>query len=786
MKRNGGIIKKEITSISLVNGTSGVFDLHDQFTNDYIWPKEPEIDTLTASGEVGGTTSYDVRLNWGVSTFTFKYTGANLNGRLYNVYWFNNNVNQTYTQNGSWSQLNIEPTSNTELNYTNGLKLQTSSQTGDSNIQVEVRIAGTSTVLFSHTVEIPDYTIYQNFLQPGGSAGLPTNPKSQFNEGETVTAQMILEGTSSLVASGQDIRMYNNWDTTDFTSDLTPFDYTGSFSSTYYATHWTFNMGTIRKDMVTESTETKTTSIRSWNGPTVGYSYFTPATTGLGYNQFQILDTSTNFTSTPSTTSQNEGATVTFTVGTGSTGDASQSFTYEIVGTGTNPVTSSDISSPASMGGGGSLNSSGQSTHTVTATKDFMPGGAKQYYVRYRNSVSAIIANSPTVTINDTATVSNVGYGGSTAEGDTFGMNLTLQFSDLSAGDGTLTKYWRTVADSNGSGTVYNIIDNDFQDGVQTGSFSVAYGGGFSNPDATINRKYTADGYTEGTEYYRLEIANSSSGPWFKLGPNARQPITDTSTGGTEPSAGLYTSKTDYSSSFVEISNRFIASNTYMGGNSDYTGPYDICDCSLDLSSTANRRVYLGIKITAATTFYNDIPIAGIQHLASDGTTLKNSWIWWSNTGGSGSSWQTTTSAIATVSTSGSFATISQATGASYVNIGSGSTVNRFNYATSTGSSSTGAAGGINSTYVTNIIPAPNGSATNAGAVSAQNGAVSQVGANYYAYIETSGATRYQCHVMRSPAVSFADGDILRIVHAVTGISTTQMDANNSIWLGVA
>lgn len=770
MKRNGGILKNVVTSIAK-SGTSGVFDLHDQFVNDADWQKPPSISSFAATGEVGVSASADVQLNWGVSTFTFTYTGANFEGLLFDIEWLNNTVNASYTSGNAWTQTNVAPDSNTQLTYQNGLLIERFSIAGDTEVNVQVKVAGTSNIIFTHTVEIPDYVVQQSV-------------STAFNEGSTVNAALVLTGTSSLVAYSLDTRMYNNWSTADFFSDLIPYDTTGYYNSTARSTTYNFNMGQIRDDMLTEGTEQFQVDVRAWNHSLLGYNYFTNQSDGLGYNKFQILDTSKDFTSTPSATSQDEGTTVTFTVGTGSTTDASNTFQWEITGTGSNPATSADFTT--GMGGGGTLNSSGQSTHTVTTLKSFMPEGARQYYVTYRNSNGGVIGTSATVTINDTASVSNVGYGGSTSEGDTFGMNLTLQFSDLSAGDGTLTRYWRTVADSNGSGTEYNIIDNDFQDNTQTGSFSISYGGGFSNPDATINRKYTADGYTEGTEYYRLQIANSASGPWYELGPNARQPITDTSTGGTEPAAGLYSTKTDYTTSFVEISNRFIASNTYMGSSSDYTGPYDICDCSLSLPSTANRRVYLGVKITAATTFYNDIPIAGIQHLAANGTTLKNSWIFHSSTGGSGSGWTTTQSSIATVSTSGSFATIAQATSASTFSIASGASVNRFTFNSSTGSASTGAAGGINSSYVTGIIPAPNGTATNAGAVSAQNGAVSQVGLNYFAYLETSGSTRYQCHIMKSPSVSFADGDILRVVHALTGISTVQMDANSSIWLGVA
>ena len=100
---------------------------------------------------------------------------------------------------------------------------------------------------------------------------------------------------------------------------------------------------------------------------------------------------------------------------------------------------------------------------------------------------------------------------------------------------------------------------------------------------------------------------------------------------------------TDITTSFYEISNRFIDSQSYMGNSADYNGPYDVGEIDTDFTGTG--RVYIGVKVTSSTTYYNDVPIAGVQIIS--GTTLVRSWIFNSTTGGSGTSWQTAKQQIA-------------------------------------------------------------------------------------------------------------------------------------------
>lgn len=229
----------------------------------------------------------------------------------------------------------------------------------------------------------------------------------------------------------------------------------------------------------------------------------------------------------------------------------------------------------------------------------------------------------------------------------------------------------------------------------------------------------------------------------------------------------------DLRNSFYEISNRFLDSQAYMGSASDYNGPYDVGEVEVDYSGSA--RVYIGTKChILGSTFYGDIPIAGIQIVNSSGTSVLASWIFNSSTGGTGSTWQTTTSLISGTSTLGF--PITPATAATYIysNISTSTNIGRFSWATSTSSSYTGAADGISSTYSSTLAPV--GNAT-----------VPQSAGTYYAYRETSGAGRYSAVVMRSPTFTFTAGQKIRVIHALTGPTNAndQMNPDDSLFVAI-
>ena len=297
----------------------------------------------------------------------------------------------------------------------------------------------------------------------------------------------------------------------------------------------------------------------------------------------------------------------------------------------------------------------------------------------------------------------------------------------------------------------------DFNSGSLTGSFNISGGVG------SFTVKPLGDDLTEDNTC-KIQIRNDSVSGTI-LGETAVLTITDAAA----PTGD------DITTSFYEISNRFIASNTYMGGSGDYNGPYDVGEVQTDFAGTG--RIYVGVKITASTVYYNDIPIAGVQ--IRTGTTLLASWIFNNNSGGSGSGWQTYNSQITGSSTQGFPVTPQTASGYTYIDITTGTNVARFTWASSTNSSNTGAADGIGDTYK---LSADGGLNTLASVGDAQ---IAQSSNTWYVFRETSGSARWSGTVMRSPSYAFSGGEYIRIIHALTGDNNSQMDPDDSLYIGV-
>ena len=237
----------------------------------------------------------------------------------------------------------------------------------------------------------------------------------------------------------------------------------------------------------------------------------------------------------------------------------------------------------------------------------------------------------------------------------------------------------------------------------------------------------------------------------------------------------------DPTADFLEVSLRHIDSDFYMGNSSDYDGNYDVSEVSIPSTFSGSARIYLGVKVSieSGSTFYADVPVAAIQILNSAGTSLLESFVFsddnqsWENLGT-----LTEISGSSTVGFPESLATSAARTygGTLDTNINE----DKFSIASSTGSSNTGAAGGISTIYKTT---ADGGSDTILPLGASQ---VAQVGSNYYLYRETSGSARYSGVVCRSPAYTFSGSEKIRICHAMTGYSQARMNTDDTLYLGVA
>ena len=217
----------------------------------------------------------------------------------------------------------------------------------------------------------------------------------------------------------------------------------------------------------------------------------------------------------------------------------------------------------------------------------------------------------------------------------------------------------------------------------------------------------------------------------------------------------------DVTTSFYSIGSsvKYITSN-------DYSGAWDVSETQVDASG--NHRIILALRVTTATTYYNDICIAGVQRLSSTGTVL-NTWVFNTSSGGTlGSQWTTSTSASSTLGTPGNLPI--PATTTIYV----GGSRDKMTWATATSSSYTGVVDGIYNSYTNTAFPTGLGK-------------ISQSNSTYYAYREVSGSTRWTYTFFRGPVVSFNTGDIIKVAHLITTASSqsSSISLSTSLHLGV-
>ena len=227
---------------------------------------------------------------------------------------------------------------------------------------------------------------------------------------------------------------------------------------------------------------------------------------------------------------------------------------------------------------------------------------------------------------------------------------------------------------------------------------------------------------------------------------------------------------TDITNNWYEISNRSINSQTYMGGSSDYNGPYDVGEVQTNF--VGSGRIYIGVKVTVSPTYYNDVPIAGVQVVNSANDTLDEDYIFASSIGGTGSNWTTVKEEVSGSSSQGFPNSPSWWSSRSYYSISTAINEDKFSWASSTGSAYTGCAGGISSNYYTTLA-------------TVGNGTTSQVGVNYYAFRETSGSTLWSGVAMRSPSRTFAGGEWIRVIHALTGRTSSPISPTDTLYIAV-
>lgn len=210
-----------------------------------------------------------------------------------------------------------------------------------------------------------------------------------------------------------------------------------------------------------------------------------------------------------------------------------------------------------------------------------------------------------------------------------------------------------------------------------------------------------------------------------------------------------------------------IDSDVYMGGSADYTGPYDVRSATVANAGT-NVRINISLKVITTTHFYSDWCIGGVQLYRSGSKTYD--WIFNTSTGGTGSAWEKSVGGAYT--TAGRPHTVTQANALTYSAISLGGSAQQINWATGTGSSNTGCAGGIPSNVNMNTVTT-----------------INQVGANYFAYGESSSPTVLgDVFYMRSPQINVQAGDVIYVAGACATLSSQTIinTFDDAVFIGVA
>ena len=196
-----------------------------------------------------------------------------------------------------------------------------------------------------------------------------------------------------------------------------------------------------------------------------------------------------------------------------------------------------------------------------------------------------------------------------------------------------------------------------------------------------------------------------------------------------------------------------VLSTAETGSNSDYTGDYDILDVEFipdELPSDFSGRLYIGHKLRGRINF--DLCIGAVQILNSSEARV-HAW-----QGSDFTNWDTSASDALTLPSS-----YTDVTGYEYLSIASGSSSLRWNVASSTGTSATGAADGVSTTY---------GSGGSAVLPVRGLSQVSQTASTNFCYTEVSnsGLANGDYIWMRSPSVTLSSATLhhLRIAYNLT------------------
>lgn len=226
----------------------------------------------------------------------------------------------------------------------------------------------------------------------------------------------------------------------------------------------------------------------------------------------------------------------------------------------------------------------------------------------------------------------------------------------------------------------------------------------------------------------------------------------------------------DITKFFDTITARTIDSDAYMGGTSDYNGPYDVSDVKFNVPAD-DYKLYIRHRRTIGNSSYwqNDTCVAHVQILDADGDVLHNIP---PNVG----VWQTTT----TESNQG-MVTPGSASNYSYTNMAFAGSGARWNVGSSTVSGSTGCHGGIGVHWQSSTTPMPIGRES-----------LASNGSTNFIFHETSGGgsssngylNGYAAYARTVNDYAIPAKGSIRIAYAITTGQHAALDSNQTLYIG--
>lgn len=437
--RNGGVLIFNITfNDDAKNKTDqgyGLYDYVDGTLTSTIQIRRPtgvnvSLPSPTASNTTllsdGVMISYSVTptltsINEG-STVTFNVTATNYGTGT--LYWSNNGTTNASDFSDSANSGSISITSDYG-SFTRTLTNDVTTE-GSETIVIQLRTGSTSGTVVANSVPV-------NVSDTSAPPTYSISPSStSVNEGSTVTYTVVTTGVGNATLYWTHNGSSNGYDFPDgqTSGSVAISNNTGSFTRT------------LVNDNTTEGTESFLIELRtgSTNGPIVATA-----------NRVYIQDTSTlvaSFTLTPTSSSVNEGSSLTFTV----TGNNIPDNLYYWT---TSYGTASDTDFSGTYGPVGVSNNTG--TFTVTPTADNLTEGAETFtvYLRTISRTGQIVAQSSLVIINDTSL--SITYALAPLVGSTFNEGDMVYFSATGTNVTNGTYYW-TI------NYVSNLDSSDFLD----------------------------------------------------------------------------------------------------------------------------------------------------------------------------------------------------------------------------------------------------------------------------------------------------------------------------------